>query len=82
MKTKKVKKVKCFKEKKEDASTYLIFTGVGIVNPECLKHLDNVGKLELQLDKIAEKHGFKLSGHSLVLYGICDDQECRDSIKK
>ena len=31
--------------------------------------------------KVAEKHGFKLSGHSLVLYGICADQACRDRAK-
>lgn len=31
--------------------------------------------------KVAEKHNFKLSGHSLVLYGICSNKECRDSVK-
>ena len=31
--------------------------------------------------KVAEEHGFKLSGHSLVLYGICNNQACRDSAK-
>ena len=50
---------------------------------------DNCGKIiefhnevieEEQL-KVAAEHGFKLSGHSLVLYGICDDQACKDSVK-
>lgn len=31
--------------------------------------------------KVAKEHGFKLSGHSLVLYGICNDQECKDNAK-
>ncbi len=31
--------------------------------------------------KVAKEFGFTLSGHSLVLYGICDNQECRDSAK-
>ncbi|WP_434353509.1 ferric iron uptake transcriptional regulator [Psychrobacter sp. HD31] len=36
--------------------------------------------IEEQQKKVAEEHGFILSGHSLVLYGVCDSQECRDSI--
>lgn len=31
--------------------------------------------------KVAEKYGFKLSGHSLVMYGICDNKACQDTIK-
>jgi len=31
--------------------------------------------------KVAKEHGFKLSGHSLVLYGICNNQECQDNAR-
>lgn len=31
---------------------------------------------------VAEQNNFKLSGHSLVLYGICDAPECQNSSKK
>ncbi|MFB6348132.1 ferric iron uptake transcriptional regulator [Moraxella marmotae] len=27
--------------------------------------------------KVAQEHNFKLSGHSLVLYGVCDSDECQ-----
>lgn len=37
--------------------------------------------IEEQQLKVAEEFGFTLSGHSLVLYGICDNQECKDSAK-
>ncbi|MBO1531660.1 ferric iron uptake transcriptional regulator [Psychrobacter sp. F1192] len=37
--------------------------------------------IEEQQVKVAEEFGFTLSGHSLVLYGICDNQECKDSAK-
>ena len=37
--------------------------------------------IEAEQLKVAEEYGFKLSGHSLVLYGICGDQECKDSIR-
>ncbi|MCB9362777.1 hypothetical protein H6504_05040 [Candidatus Woesearchaeota archaeon] len=47
-----------FKEKDKDASTHLIFTGLGMIEPECVKNLDDSGKLELQLDDIKRKHGF------------------------
>ncbi len=36
--------------------------------------------IEEQQKKAAKEHGFVLSGHSLVLYGVCDSQDCRDSI--
>lgn len=32
--------------------------------------------------KVAAEHGFRLSGHSLVLYGLCDNEKCQDSAKK
>lgn len=50
---------------------------------------DNCGKIvefhkseieEIQ-EIVAQEHGFKLSGHSLVLYGICDNPECQTSSK-
>lgn len=33
-------------------------------------------------EHVAKEHGFKLSGHSLVLYGICDSPECQSAGKK
>lgn len=33
--------------------------------------------IEAEQAKIADNHNFKLSGHSLVLYGVCDSEECR-----
>lgn len=38
--------------------------------------------IEREQLKVAKQHGFKLSGHSLVLYGICDNKECQDSVKR
>ena len=37
--------------------------------------------IEQEQLKVAKEHGFKLSGHSLVLYGVCDDASCRDTLK-
>lgn len=37
--------------------------------------------IEKEQEKVAKAHGFKMTGHSLVLYGICSDQDCQDSIK-
>jgi len=37
--------------------------------------------IESEQLKVAAEHGFKLSGHSLVLYGICSDQACKDSVR-
>lgn len=37
--------------------------------------------IEAQQKQVAKEHGFKLSGHSLVLYGICTNESCRESIK-
>lgn len=39
------------------------------------------GTIEEEQLKVAKEFGFTLSGHSLVLYGICDNQECKDSAK-
>ena len=38
--------------------------------------------IEKEQEKTAKEHGFKLTGHSLVLYGICSDEDCQDSAKK
>lgn len=35
--------------------------------------------IEEEQYRIAEENGFKLSGHSLVLYGVCDSPECQKS---
>ncbi|WP_315040575.1 ferric iron uptake transcriptional regulator [Faucicola mancuniensis] len=42
-------------------------------------HKDEIEALQ---ESVAKEHGFKLSGHSLVLYGICDEPECQTSGKK
>ncbi|OOS05143.1 ferric uptake regulator, Fur family [Moraxella cuniculi DSM 21768] len=33
--------------------------------------------IEEQQFKVAQEYNFKLSGHSLVLYGVCDSPECQ-----
>lgn len=33
--------------------------------------------IEQEQYKVAQKYGFKLSGHSLVLYGVCSSIECQ-----
>lgn len=33
--------------------------------------------IEQEQYKVAQKYGFKLSGHSLVLYGVCGSIECQ-----
>lgn len=38
--------------------------------------------IEKEQEKVAKEHGFKLTGHSLVLYGLCSDEDCQDSAKK
>jgi len=37
--------------------------------------------IEVEQLRVAKEHGFKLSGHSLVLYGICNNKECQDSAR-
>lgn len=34
--------------------------------------------IEEEQEKVAKEQGFKLSGRSLVLYGVCDSTECRE----
>lgn len=41
-------------------------------------HNDEIEKLQ---EKVAKEHGFMLAGHSLVLYGICEDASCRNASK-
>ncbi len=36
--------------------------------------------IEEEQFKVAEAHNFKLSGHSLVLYGVCDSPDCQKSL--
>lgn len=38
--------------------------------------------IEEEQHKVAQKHGFKLSGHSLVLYGVCSNEECQKTLDK
>ncbi len=38
-------------------------------------------RIEEEQIKVAAEHGFKLLGHSLVLYGICANAECQASLK-
>ena len=35
--------------------------------------------IEAEQFKVAKAHNFKLSGHSLILYGVCDSPECLKS---
>lgn len=42
-------------------------------------HNEEIEKLQ---EKVAKELGFTLSGHSLVMYGICDDEKCQNSLKK
>lgn len=39
-------------------------------------------EIEALQEKVAEKNGFILSGHSLILYGTCDSPACRAILKK
>ncbi|PNP98277.1 ferric iron uptake transcriptional regulator [Moraxella sp. RCAD0137] len=36
--------------------------------------------IEEEQFKVAEAHNFKLSGHSLVLYGVCESPDCQKSL--
>lgn len=37
--------------------------------------------IESEQHKVALAHNFKLSSHSLVLYGVCDNPECQKSVE-
>lgn len=37
--------------------------------------------IEAEQQKVADEFGFKLSGHSLVLYGVCSSPSCQETIK-
>lgn len=37
--------------------------------------------IEEEQKKVAAQHGFKLSAHSLVLYGVCDKPSCNETLK-
>lgn len=37
--------------------------------------------IESEQLKVADEFGFKLSGHSLVLYGVCNNSSCQETIK-
>lgn len=37
--------------------------------------------IEEEQIKVAKAHGFKLSAHSLVLHGVCDDEECQKTLE-
>lgn len=39
-------------------------------------------EIEALQEKVAKDFGFTLAGHSLVLYGICDNKDCQNSIKR
>ena len=51
---------------------------------------DNCGKIiefhndeiEALQENVASEHGFKLSGHALILYGSCDSAVCQATVKK
>lgn len=37
--------------------------------------------IENEQHRVAEKYGFKLSAHSLVLHGVCDSQDCQKTLE-
>lgn len=37
--------------------------------------------IEAEQHKVAQSHNFKLTGHSLVLYGVCSNPECQKSLE-
>ena len=38
--------------------------------------------IEQEQHSVAEKHGFQLTGHSLNLYGYCDEPGCQEAYRK
>lgn len=65
-------------------------TGQAVFELERGKHHDHLicvkcGKIvefvdesiEAKQKEIAEKNGFRISDHSLIIYGICDNESCR-----
>ncbi len=38
--------------------------------------------IEKEQKKMAEKYNFKMSAHSLVIYGVCDSESCRATLQK
>ena len=57
-----------------------LVAGPGVyICDECIELCNEI--IEEEQTKVAAEHGFKLSGHSLVLYGICDNQACKDNAK-
>jgi len=51
-----------FEEKPKSSEIYLAYIGIGIAEPEALKHLEDHGKFEIQLDKIPDKTGYIYEG--------------------
>lgn len=51
-----------FKEKPAEPKTHLAFTGIGIIEKIALNMLSDVGKLELQVKKIDNKHAYVYEG--------------------
>lgn len=65
-------------------------TGQAVFELERGKHHDHLicvkcGKIvefvdesiEAKQKEIAEKNGFRISDHSLIIYGVCDNESCR-----
>ncbi len=38
--------------------------------------------IEQEQHSVAEKHNFTLTGHSLNLYGYCNNPDCKDALRK
>ena len=38
--------------------------------------------IEQEQHRVAEKYNFKLSAHSLVLHGVCDNEECQKTLEQ
>lgn len=65
-----------FEIMQEDHHDHLVCQGCNKV-VEFTNHI-----IEDEQYKIAEQYGFKLTGHSLNLYGYCDNPECREAEEK
>ena len=51
--------------------------------PNCNKVIEFTNDvIEKEQHSVAEQHGFTLTGHSLNLYGYCNEPECQEALRK
>lgn len=54
-----------------------------LVCDQCGKIVEFYDKdIEKLQEKVADEFGFQLSGHSLILYGVCNEETCRSNATK